>query len=563
MPLGMDVRMQRWILLAAFGLFVAVCDGYLTWSVLADRERSLEHETLRYEATASLLAAHSARALEASDALLKRMSDLAGGWDLTDQDVGRDIHRRIVEHVAAGRPVGSAWILDGDGTLVLETWGYPPSPTPFAYRDYFLHHASGKAGLFVGAAQRGTTSGKPRFTVSRAVRWADGSLKAVVVAGVSSDEIGRVFNDVAVNGPVLSALVHVGGGVLALGEGTDPERVLAARNKTTTDDVLAIVRPVEGYPAEVVICVPIEVMLAPWRRRSIPPLFIGVFATLAFGALVWAGMRSVGCEERHKAAREASNRLLEERVRERTADLDLALEEARLANTAKDRFLATVSHDLRQPLQAMSLLAGVVSSTADDDRTRKLAEHVATSLTYGQRLLNDLVDLSQIEAGVAKLDFSEVDLGRLVAEVVTEAQDAAAARAVRLRTRVRPAIAWSDPVRLRQILQNLVSNAIKHTPEGGRVLIAVRPSSAGVALQIWDTGEGIPSDKIDDVFRQFYQIGNSARNSAHGVGLGLAIVKRTAELLGYTVMVRSALGRGSVFSVTVPGASVRTPAYVV
>ncbi|HSV29911.1 MAG TPA: histidine kinase dimerization/phospho-acceptor domain-containing protein, partial [Candidatus Omnitrophota bacterium] len=355
---------------------------------MVDRDRTLVRGTAQIEATVRLIADHSARAIEASDALLRRMADMAEDWDLRDPGEGLRIWSRLVEHIDNSAPVGSAWIVDADGNLVLENWGFPPSrPGNFAHRDYFTAHLVPGAGLFVGDGQIGTATGKQRFTISRAARNPDGSLRAVVVAGVFADQMAGVLDQTAFGPKVVAGLLRGDGKVMVLRPGSDPAllaRLSGQSGQVVVDgtDYVVVTRKVAGYSATVVVGVPLAAVLGQWRSRAMLTTGIAIVASVCFGLLIVAGLASARREAAAMTALEEQKRTLEQRVAERTGDLARALEAARTAGQAKDLFLATVSHDLRQPLQAMSLLAGVVSATASDDRARRLADQVAASLTY-------------------------------------------------------------------------------------------------------------------------------------------------------------------------------------
>lgn len=545
--------MQRSVLLFSLALFLFFCVGFSAWSVVTDRERTIMREIARVEVTANLLGEHSARALEASDALLMRMGDMVAAWDLVNKAVGHSIRAKIVHHIGTSGPVGSAWVLDDSGELLLENWGYPPDKVNnFSFRDYFSHHLVSDVPLFIGGGAIGTTTDKPRFTLSRAVRDDDGALKAVVVAGVFAGHWVTVF-DAITPGPALAALVRSDGVPMVASSGADPETLAALLAAMDREGIVKLgdkgsyliaKRPIGDYPATMLLAIPLEESLAPWRMRAVSITAVGIIASIIFLCVILLGLGAVRREEDYK-------RELEAKVAVRTGELARALDAAHSAARAKDVFLSTVSHDLRQPLQAMSLLTAVVADSAQDDRTRKLADQIGTSLTYGQRLLNDLVDLAQLDAGVVRVEPSEVDLRELFDALRAETLEIAEAAEIDLRVVVPSLRIFSDLDRLRQILQNLVSNAIKNTKPGGKVLLGCRHSHGAVRIEVWDTGSGIPADKIDAVFEQFYQIGNSARNSAHGVGLGLAIVRRIADLLGHDIKVCSQPGKGSVFSVSV------------
>ena len=227
----------------------------------------------------------------------------------------------------------------------------------------------------------------------------------------------------------------------------------------------------------------------------------------------------------------------------------LARDAERKANAAKSRFLAAVSHDLRQPFQAMRLFYEVLGQARLDSRSSDSLRRMGDAMAAGEQLLDALLDIAMLEAGQVTVKPADIDLAALVGQVVAEAGPLAAAKGLRLTfVPAAAAPARSDPALLRRIVGNLIANAIRYTDSGG-VLVGLRRRRGRLAIEVWDTGRGIPADQLDEVFEEFSQLHNPERDRTHGLGLGLAVVKRTATLLGHDVDVRSCLGKGSVFRV--------------
>ena len=251
---------------------------------------------------------------------------------------------------------------------------------------------------------------------------------------------------------------------------------------------------------------------------------------------------------------------LEQRVAERTAELAQASADAERANRAKSRLLAAVSHDLAQPLHAAKLFAHALRTQLDGEPAGAL-DRVIAALASSETLLDDLLDLSRLEAGGLKPEPSPFDLGALLAGLASEFGVLAAERGLRLRAV--PTRSWvrSDGNLLRRVLQNFLSNAIGHTVRG-RVLFGCRRCGDRVRVEVWDSGPGIAEQERLAIFDEFRR-GSGVRGQ--GLGLGLAIARRTADLLGHPLALRSWPGRGSVFSVELPCcpaepvASVRVP----
>ncbi len=244
---------------------------------------------------------------------------------------------------------------------------------------------------------------------------------------------------------------------------------------------------------------------------------------------------------------------LEQRVANVTAELRDKKNEAEEATRAKSRFLAAASHDLRQPTHALGMFIARLGQLPLDLPTRQLVGNVEASVRAMQDLLDDLLDVSRLDAGAVSVNVKPVSLQTVLHAVHAALEPFAAQKALRLR--FRPTALWvmTDAVLLQRIAMNLVHNALRYT-NSGAVLVACRPSVDGqtVRLEVWDSGVGISKENQEDVFKEFYQVGNTGRDRAYGLGLGLNIVQRSAALLGHTLGLRSTLGRGSRFTVTLP-----------
>lgn len=262
-------------------------------------------------------------------------------------------------------------------------------------------------------------------------------------------------------------------------------------------------------------------------------------------------------------------------LKRRENALDLALQEAERANAAKTRFLATASHDLRQPIHALGLFFANLADRVRNTETESLIKQIEDSIEAIDSMLNALLDISKLDAGVIRPHVGPVAVADLFKRLATEYQShginpfgvllerrlfkrpetphqpTARETGNALRIRSSRAIVQSDPAMLERILRNLISNALRYT-RNGRVLVGARRRGDKLRIEVHDTGIGIPADQLDDIFLEFHQLGNPERNRHQGLGLGLAIVKRLAALLGHQITVRSRLGRGSCFAVTLP-----------
>ena len=289
-------------------------------------------------------------------------------------------------------------------------------------------------------------------------------------------------------------------------------------------------------------------------------VFFAPLMAALFCLSVWSGFEMLQATNRellasHGALRE-SEASLERKVGERTAELErsrvelaAARDEAVAANAAKSRFLAAASHDLRQPIHALRLFAEALGDSDDKARTRDLAHRIRDSADSLTAMFDELLDLSRLESGAVEARFADFPVGPLIDQLVAELEADARAKGLALTRVTTSSVVRSDPLLLRRILQNLLVNALRHT-EHGRVLIGVRRRGRALAIEVWDTGPGIPVSMRSEIFREFTQLDQKRRSE--GLGLGLAIVERLAHLLGCRVELDSRVGRGSVFRVSVP-----------
>ena len=240
--------------------------------------------------------------------------------------------------------------------------------------------------------------------------------------------------------------------------------------------------------------------------------------------------------------------------------LELTKLEAEQANRAKSRFLAAASHDLRQPLQTIAFVQGLLARTVQGEKAQNLVKRLDDTLHAMSSMLNALLDINQIEAGVVRPDIVSYPLNDLFDRLREDFSYHAQAKALVLKVVPCGQSIHTDPRLLEQMIRNLLSNAIKYT-RSGKVLLGCRRRVGSLSIEIWDTGIGIPDTELQTIFEEYHQLDNAARERGRGLGLGLAIVQRLVGLLGYKVHVRSRLGKGSVFAVEIalPADGVDTP----
>jgi len=243
---------------------------------------------------------------------------------------------------------------------------------------------------------------------------------------------------------------------------------------------------------------------------------------------------------------------LQLRIDEATREMREKKEEAERANFDKTRFLAAASHDLRQPMHAMGLFMGELSNRIDTPEQRKIVEKVEESVEAMSGLLDSLLDISKLDAGVVVPHEQEFAINTLLHRLAQDYAPIALKRSITFKVRSVEAIVVSDPILLERILSNLISNAIRYVPQHGIVLVACRKRGEHIRIEVRDNGPGIPDAEQQNIFKEFVQLANKARDRSKGLGLGLAIVNRLAALLGLAISLRSAPHRGSTFAVEIP-----------
>ncbi len=236
--------------------------------------------------------------------------------------------------------------------------------------------------------------------------------------------------------------------------------------------------------------------------------------------------------------------------RQMEKEIKAAQEAAVRANKANSAFLAAASHDLRQPVQALSLLNGALRRTVKDERALLMVENQDASLTAMTNLLNSLLDISRLDAGAVNPEWEDFAMQRLVDRLSPEFGRQAHSKGLEFSSESSNTVVRSDPNLLAEIISNLVSNAIRYT-EKGEIRMTCVERDGRCRLEVADTGVGIEEDQLEEIFREFHQC-KAPGSSKEGFGLGLAIVRRLADLLDHRIEVESVPGKGSKFTISVP-----------
>ena len=285
------------------------------------------------------------------------------------------------------------------------------------------------------------------------------------------------------------------------------------------------------------------------QKREMGARIADLFALRADGSEFPAGIRLAPFRIGSKLFVAAAIRDTTER-RLVNEELLLARREADRANRAKSRFLATASHDLRQPLQTVRLLNAAMSKITPDAQTRELLLQQGQAIESMARLLNALLDISRLESGAIEPVEGSVPVNAVFTELRAEYESVAATRNVDLIFRPTKLVLSTDRTLFSQLLQNLVGNALKYTDRGW-VRVSCASENEAVLVLVEDSGIGIPADKLERIFDEYYQV-DTHGTKRMGVGLGLAIVKEVARLLGFSVRIRSTVGEGTQATIVIP-----------
>jgi signal transduction histidine kinase/DNA-binding response OmpR family regulator len=399
-----------------------------------------------------------------------------------------------------------------------------------------------------------------------------GTVLGILVVGYELSATQRLFSDFAHNQGVAIEVTDQRGVVVAK-SGAVPKKlvqdnsagVTAALRGTSSlaqvnvggEDDLAAYAPVADIGWTSVTTVPASVALADANRLRAYVVAI----TIVLLALLAGTMVILYLAFREERARNlvlaGANRNLEQRVAARTLEVEASNIKLEAANRHKTTFLANMSHELRTPLNAIlgfsELLRDDKTGRFDTSTQHRFLDQIHTSGQHLLGLINDILDLSKVEAGQMDLHLEQVELAESIQNVLSTVEPLARTKKIVLEADSVPGLHLvADPTKLKQMLLNLVSNAIKFTPKGGRVVIRDREVDSWIEIAVTDTGIGIEAADLDRLFTEFYQLDAGHGRQQEGTGLGLALTKRYAELHGGEVNVESKPGQGSTFILRLP-----------
>jgi signal transduction histidine kinase len=318
-------------------------------------------------------------------------------------------------------------------------------------------------------------------------------------------------------------------------------------------------------PLIVAVSLDRDEVLAGWRHQAQVSAYAVAAIALMMGGTLFVLFRQIDAKADAERALADARQLEAARLRELNDRLADALERERQASTLKDEFLMMVSHELRTPLTAIHGWARMLATGELEPHRREAGLRAIERNARAQtRLINDLLDVSGAVTGKLRLDVRPVDLANVVRDTVDTVRPAAEAKAIQIDATLAPDVGLvaADPDRLQQVIWNILSNAVKFTPNGGRVDIRIRRDGDDVEIVVSDTGNGITPEFLPHVFERFRQQEAGTTRRHGGLGLGLAIVRHLVELHGGSVHVESdGEGRGATFRVRLPAKTVPKPVH--
>jgi signal transduction histidine kinase len=562
--LGASYWRQRRVIVVsaiAFALFVVAATVVLSWQA---RQRSLEMAQTELRNLSVALSELMARSLDSVDILLRSVAETAATGELDDPVFARRLHDAMRERILGTPSMRALVVYDTAGRMVAFSRWHPPPPIQVDDRDYFraLRDEPGQ-GLFIGVPTINRVNNERTLNISRRLSKPDGSFAGVALATLEPLYYEQVYAAINLSPGSTIGMFRGDGVVLArhphaeetisrpIGD-TPFRRLLRQSNEpvamrliSSIDGEARIVagRFLPAFPVYLTVTQRENIVLAAWRRETLI-LLAGMIAILLVLGLLTARMLQ------QAVLREAAEReILAAKLR------------AEAASEAKTSFLANMSHELRTPLNAILGFSEMIRDRlhGPDGATRycEYAGDIHASGTHLLDLVNDVLDMSKIEAGRYHLHLEYVDVVKTVAVCLSIVQSRAVAKDIAIDTEIAAELPpiHADERAFKQVLLNLLTNAVKFSPNGGRITVTARPSAGGeTELCVVDHGVGIAEEALACIFEPFGRGDHMHAQQEEGIGLGLSISRKLMVLHGGVLLLDSAVGIGTTAVIRFPAA---------
>ncbi|MGA9395680.1 MAG: ATP-binding protein [Azonexus sp.] len=550
---------------------LAVVGAYVG-DLIVSRERELTLGERRVEHFGIMIGEHTARSFESVDILLREIAtDLSEDLhDWSSWQPSQGWSYLATRHSDTLPQLRDLILFDHEGQQRYISTYFPTPNINVRDRPYFATLERGQKSTTFGP-YIGRNSGRYTYALARRIDNKKGGFSGIVFAAIEpgyfqdfcwSNRLADDFESVIVNAreqivatcrptDLSKQSPTLGGAARDVLYGGKLHGWLPAAGVMRNNGLIASLSPVPGFSdLRVLTVLPEASLLAGWRLRAeqLGALVIVVALLLVLGA--WLARRQVLRMLAMTSELAASHEQITDRITEATNELAARKDEAERANRAKSRFLAAASHDLRQPMHALALFATDLQRQVQHGKTdqlERLSGQIAASIRLLGEMLDSLLDISRLDVAGINPQIRAFALQPLFERLAASFRRSAADRNQTLI--FRPTGLWvdSDSQMVERMVANLLSNALRYTPNSGRILVAARRRGTDVLIEVRDNGRGIASEDQAAIFTEFYQVGNPAREPSKGLGLGLSIIDRLARALNIEICLRSASGRGTVF----------------